>query len=171
MLVKGCSKQATWGFPKGKIGKDETQLACAIREVWEEIGYDITTLVTESEYVEVAGKSIGHPCRLFFAAGAPAGSFVEGKKGSGKGAAGAKGGFAYHPHMAGEISEIKFVRISELLQKAQKGRPTSSAVRIGDVKHRMFLVAPVVNQLRYAAPPPLLLLVAALLLALLLRLR
>lgn len=41
LLVKGWKKNATWSFPRGKINKDEDDLVCAIREVWEETGYDI----------------------------------------------------------------------------------------------------------------------------------
>ncbi|KAL1304199.1 hypothetical protein AAFC00_000622 [Neodothiora populina] len=41
LLVKGYKKNATWSFPRGKINKNEDDLVCAIREVWEETGYDI----------------------------------------------------------------------------------------------------------------------------------
>ncbi|GAB7347142.1 hypothetical protein MBLNU459_g3264t1 [Dothideomycetes sp. NU459] len=41
VLVKGWKKGATWSFPRGKINKDEPDLDCAVREVWEETGYDI----------------------------------------------------------------------------------------------------------------------------------
>ena len=37
LLVKGWSKNATWGFPKGKINKNESEIACAAREVHEEV--------------------------------------------------------------------------------------------------------------------------------------
>lgn len=41
VLVKGWKKNANWSFPRGKILKDEDDLDCAIREVYEETGYDI----------------------------------------------------------------------------------------------------------------------------------
>ena len=41
VLVKGWKKSASWSFPRGKINKDEKDLDCAIREVYEETGYDI----------------------------------------------------------------------------------------------------------------------------------
>lgn len=41
LLVKGYKKNATWSFPRGKINHKEDDLVCAIREVWEETGYDI----------------------------------------------------------------------------------------------------------------------------------
>lgn len=43
LLVQGYfSSKNSWGFPKGKVNEDEEPLACAIREVLEETGYDIT---------------------------------------------------------------------------------------------------------------------------------
>jgi len=41
LLVKNNFSR-TWSYPKGKIGKSETPLQAAIRECWEETGYDIT---------------------------------------------------------------------------------------------------------------------------------
>jgi len=35
VLVKGWKKNSGWSFPRGKINKDEEDLACAIREVDE----------------------------------------------------------------------------------------------------------------------------------------
>ena len=43
LLVKGWKKGASWSFPRGKINKDETDLDCAIREVYEETGYDLAS--------------------------------------------------------------------------------------------------------------------------------
>ena len=53
VLVRGWKKGATWSFPRGKINKDEGDLACAVREVREETGFDIfeAGLVPES-YVD-----------------------------------------------------------------------------------------------------------------------
>ena len=33
LMVKGWKKDAGWGFPRGKLSKNETDAACAIREV------------------------------------------------------------------------------------------------------------------------------------------
>jgi mRNA-decapping enzyme subunit 2 len=41
VLVKGWKKGSSWGFPRGKINKDEKDLDCAIREVYEETGYEV----------------------------------------------------------------------------------------------------------------------------------
>eukprot|EP01105_Mastigella_eilhardi_P006727 TRINITY_DN18290_c0_g1_i1.p1 TRINITY_DN18290_c0_g1~~TRINITY_DN18290_c0_g1_i1.p1 ORF type:complete len:339 (+),score=86.98 TRINITY_DN18290_c0_g1_i1:33-1019(+) len=52
LLVQGW-KSNTWGFPKGKINKEESDLECAIREVNEEIGFDITSKAKEEFMLEV----------------------------------------------------------------------------------------------------------------------
>ncbi|KAH7419315.1 hypothetical protein BKA64DRAFT_715822 [Cadophora sp. MPI-SDFR-AT-0126] len=41
VLVKGWKKGANWSFPRGKINKDEDDLDCAVREVYEETGYHL----------------------------------------------------------------------------------------------------------------------------------
>ncbi|KAJ3206576.1 mRNA-decapping enzyme subunit 2, partial [Dinochytrium kinnereticum] len=52
LLVRGWKSNSGWGFPKGKINKDEKEIECAVREVLEETGYDISGLIRENEYVE-----------------------------------------------------------------------------------------------------------------------
>ncbi|KAI8813709.1 Dcp2, box A domain-containing protein [Cladochytrium replicatum] len=52
LLVRGWKSNAGWGFPKGKINKDEPEITCAIREVYEEIGFDIGDRVKAEQYVE-----------------------------------------------------------------------------------------------------------------------
>lgn len=42
LLVQAYNHSGLWGFSKGKIGPYETSENCAIREVKEEIGYDIS---------------------------------------------------------------------------------------------------------------------------------
>lgn len=41
LLVRGWKKGASWSFPRGKINKDEPDIDCAIREVYEETGFDL----------------------------------------------------------------------------------------------------------------------------------
>lgn len=42
LLVKGFKSGASWSFPRGKINEKEQPRDCAIREVLEETGFDIT---------------------------------------------------------------------------------------------------------------------------------
>lgn len=40
LLVKGWSKSSSWMFPRGKIDEGEDDLDCAVREVYEETGFN-----------------------------------------------------------------------------------------------------------------------------------
>ncbi|KAK6099580.1 mRNA-decapping enzyme subunit 2 [Batrachochytrium dendrobatidis] len=69
LLVRGWKSSASWGFPKGKINKDEPEIACAVREVYEEIGFDTSPYIRQNEYVERT-MSEQH-IRLYIIAGIP----------------------------------------------------------------------------------------------------
>jgi mRNA-decapping enzyme subunit 2 len=47
----------SWNFPKGKIDEGETELECAIRETREEVGYDISNLIDEKNFLEFESKN------------------------------------------------------------------------------------------------------------------
>lgn len=53
LLVRGWSKNAAWGFPRGKRMKDETDEKCAIREVYEETGFDIKSRLNKRQFIEI----------------------------------------------------------------------------------------------------------------------
>ncbi|CAH1393449.1 unnamed protein product [Nezara viridula] len=52
LLVQSYCSRSSWGFPKGKVNKDEPPYQCAIREVYEETGFDISNLINPNEYIE-----------------------------------------------------------------------------------------------------------------------
>ncbi|ODV93690.1 hypothetical protein PACTADRAFT_46118, partial [Pachysolen tannophilus NRRL Y-2460] len=58
LLVKGTESNS-WGFPRGKISKEEKDVDCAIREILEETGFDISDYIDEDEYIErtIKGKN------------------------------------------------------------------------------------------------------------------
>lgn len=58
LLVKGTESDS-WSFPRGKISKDEDDINCCIREVKEEIGFDLTEYLDEDQFIErnISGKN------------------------------------------------------------------------------------------------------------------
>jgi mRNA-decapping enzyme subunit 2 len=53
VMVKGYKSGSSWGFPKGKINKDEPEMECAVREVLEEVGVDFTGLTREEDSIVI----------------------------------------------------------------------------------------------------------------------
>ena len=52
LLVQSYWAKSSWGFPKGKVNEGERPEKCAIREVYEETGFDITDLINPKYYME-----------------------------------------------------------------------------------------------------------------------
>lgn len=68
LLVQAWGKSAKWGFPKGKIAKDETELEAAAREVYEETGFDFMTVLdpnSEKDPFFIDSYTGGKLCRIF----------------------------------------------------------------------------------------------------------
>jgi mRNA-decapping enzyme subunit 2 len=63
LLVRGWSDKAKWGFPKGKIGKDEPPFSCARRECLEECGYDPGPAMNNNMYIDMFLQN--RPIRLY----------------------------------------------------------------------------------------------------------
>ena len=51
LMVKGYKANSGWGFPKGKINKDEPEADCAAREVTEEVGVDFRPWIKEDDSI------------------------------------------------------------------------------------------------------------------------
>lgn len=64
LVVKGARSE-NFSFPRGKIDAGETDVACAIREVHEETGLNISTYINPHKFVDVWNKE--KRIRLFFA--------------------------------------------------------------------------------------------------------
>ena len=52
LLVQGFWAKASWGFPKGKVNEEEPPHLCAVREVHEETGFDISEYIDQEEWIE-----------------------------------------------------------------------------------------------------------------------
>jgi 8-oxo-dGTP pyrophosphatase MutT (NUDIX family) len=69
LLVKGWSNRSSWGFPKGKINKDEPEIVCAAREVYEETSLEVQDQLKEEDSLEVTLKE--QKLKMYIVAGIP----------------------------------------------------------------------------------------------------
>ena len=52
LLVQSYFAKNSWSFPKGKVNENEDPVKCAIREVYEETGFDCSHLIDPALYFE-----------------------------------------------------------------------------------------------------------------------
>lgn len=52
LLLQSYCAKGLWGFPKGKLDGSESSQECAIREVYEETGYDTSKSLDPDWYIE-----------------------------------------------------------------------------------------------------------------------
>ncbi len=131
VLVKGWRKSATWSFPRGKINKDEPDLDCAVREVYEETGHDLkeASRITDNEdFVETTIRA--QHIKLYIFPGVPMDTHFE-------------------PRTRKEISEIEWCKLSELpamkrQERKQEGRGEDLAINA----KRFYMVAPFMAELK-----------------------
>ncbi|KAL8704802.1 MAG: hypothetical protein Q9201_002073, partial [Fulgogasparrea decipioides] len=127
ILVKGWKKGSNWSFPRGKINKDETDLDCAIREVYEETGYDIEAagLVEEPEKMKYIDVAIQHQhLRLYVFRGVPMDTQFEARTRK-------------------EISKIEWWKLSDLpTLKKKKQQPEGQAEDLATNANKFYMVAP-----------------------------
>ncbi|KAK5141924.1 hypothetical protein LTR04_002419 [Oleoguttula sp. CCFEE 6159] len=132
VLVKGWKKGANWSFPRGKINKDEKDLDCAIREVYEETGYDIQEagLVPAEDnvkYIDIPMRE--QHMRLYVFRGVPMETHFE-------------------PRTRKEISKIQWYKLSDLpTLKKSKQQPEGygeDAVKA----NKFYMVAPFLGHLK-----------------------
>ncbi|KAI9594370.1 Dcp2, box A domain-containing protein [Syncephalis fuscata] len=138
LLVKGWTSKAGWGFPRGKINKDESYASCAAREVFEETGFDLSPLVDEDIYLERTIRE--QHIRLFIIPGIPEST-------------------QFNPQTRKEISKISWYRLLDLPTYRVK-REGNHHVAIGSAtpshgpnnnnnnRNRFYMVIPFVNDLR-----------------------
>lgn len=126
LLVKGWKKGANWSFPRGKINKDEKDLDCAIREVYEETGYDVQAagLVKDEKnmkFIDITMRE--QQMRLYIFRGVPQETHFE-------------------PKTRKEISKIEWYKLSDLptlkRTKHQEGTGESLAINA----NKFYMVAP-----------------------------
>lgn len=131
VLVKGWKKSATWSFPRGKINKDEPDLDCAVREVFEETGHDLkeaSRIADNQDFVETTIRA--QHIKLYIFPGVPMNTHFE-------------------PRTRKEISEIEWCKLSELpamkrQERKQEGRGEDLAINA----KRFYMVAPFMAELK-----------------------
>ena len=126
VLVKGWKKGANWSFPRGKINKDEDDLDCAIREVYEETGFDIREagLVPkhdEVKYIEISMRE--QQIRLYVFRNVSMETNFE-------------------PRTRKEISKIQWYKLSELPAFRKKGNQQADDAAAASNANKFYMVAP-----------------------------
>ena len=133
VLVKGWKKGANWSFPRGKINKDEPDLGCAIREVYEETGYDIhgAGLVADDEdvkFIEITMRE--QHMRLYVFRDVPMESHFE-------------------PKTRKEISKVQWYKLSDLpTLKKGRNQQEGKGDDLANNANRFYMVAPFLNPLK-----------------------
>ncbi|RAK77997.1 decapping enzyme complex catalytic subunit DCP2 [Aspergillus fijiensis CBS 313.89] len=130
VLVKGWKKGANWSFPRGKINKGEKDIDCAIREVYEETGYDIREagLVPEekdAKYIEITMRE--QHMRLYVFRGVPQDAHFE-------------------PRTRKEISKIEWYKLSEL-PTLKKSKQQEQGLVVANA-NKFYMVAPFMHPLK-----------------------
>ncbi|KAI0851779.1 hypothetical protein F5Y00DRAFT_217102 [Daldinia vernicosa] len=131
VLVRGYKKGASWSFPRGKINKNEDDLDCAIREVYEETGYDLREagLVDKNEPVHPLEVTMhDQQVRLYVFRGVPEDTVFE-------------------TRTRKEIGAIKWYKVEELPAYRKRKGAGKNGVG-GPSNDKFYMVAPFMVQLR-----------------------
>lgn len=130
VLVKGWKKSANWSFPRGKINKGEKDLDCAIREVYEETGFDVRAagLVPQNEQVKAIEITMREQhMQLFVFTGVPRDTHFE-------------------PRTRKEISKIEWYKLSEL-PTLRKNKQHDEGMAVANA-NKFYMVAPFLHPLK-----------------------
>ncbi|KAJ5620135.1 hypothetical protein N7510_004119 [Penicillium lagena] len=130
VLVKGWKKGANWSFPRGKINKGEKDLDCAIREVYEETGFDVreANLVKDEDnvkFIEITMRE--QHMRLYVFRDVPRETHFE-------------------PRTRKEISKIEWYKLSEL-PTLRKSKQNDEGFAVANA-NKFYMVAPFLNPLK-----------------------
>ena len=130
VLVKGWKKGANWSFPRGKINKGEKDLDCAIREVYEETGFDVreANLVKNDDdvkYIEITMRE--QHMRLYVFRGVHRDTYFE-------------------PRTRKEISKIEWYKLSEL-PTLKKNKQHDEGLAVANA-NKFYMVAPFLSPLK-----------------------
>ncbi|QSZ37259.1 hypothetical protein DSL72_009353 [Monilinia vaccinii-corymbosi] len=132
VLVKGWKKGANWSFPRGKINKDEDDLTCAIREAYEETGYnlEVSGLVAQDRSLVEGLDITGHnqQIKLYPFRNVPLDT-------------------PFEPQTRKEISRIQWWRLSDLPGYKKKGQQQHQPEAAANA-NKFYMVAPFLPKLK-----------------------
>ncbi|KAJ8114283.1 hypothetical protein OPT61_g3809 [Boeremia exigua] len=133
VLVKGWKKGAKWSFPRGKINKEEDDLDCAVREVWEETGFDLKEagLVLPAEQMKSITVTMREQSMMLYVfRGVPMDTYFE-------------------PRTRKEISKIDWYKLTDLPTVRRKNQAQQQGTGQDLIKESSFyMVAPFLGPLR-----------------------
>lgn len=124
LLVQGFWAKASWGFPKGKVNEGEDPCQCAIREVHEETGFDVSSMINKEDLLE--NKMNEQLTRLYIIKNVPLDT-------------------KFQPKTRKEIKSLQWFPVDSL--PAHKRDPTSKS-QLGLNPNTFFMVIPFVKNLR-----------------------
>ncbi|EHK99509.1 putative mRNA decapping complex subunit 2 [Glarea lozoyensis 74030] len=130
VLVKGWKKGASWSFPRGKIAKDEDDLTCAVREVYEETGLELETaglVPAERDVKSIEVNMRDQNMRLFVFRNVPMDT-------------------QFAPRTRKEISKIQWWPLSDLPAFRKKGNQQENMPNASP--NKFYMVAPFLVHLR-----------------------
>ncbi|KUI60526.1 mRNA decapping complex subunit 2 [Cytospora mali] len=130
VLVKGWNKGASWSFPRGKINQAEDDLKCAIREVYEETGFDVEKagLVPENRSVKYFEHIIREQhLRYYVIPSVPM-------------------DYKFAPRTRKEISDIRWYKLADLPGRSKKKQEQNSNAAATNAS-RFYMVAPFIEPL------------------------
>jgi mRNA-decapping enzyme subunit 2 len=132
VLVKGWKKGANWSFPRGKINKDENDLDCAVREVYEETGFDLQAagLVHDEKDMKYIEQTMREQhMKLFVFKGVPKSTHFE-------------------PRTRKEISKIEWYKLTDLPTLKKHKHQDSNGAEHAMNANKFYMVAPFLGQLK-----------------------
>uniref|UniRef100_A0A8C6ZFM6 m7GpppN-mRNA hydrolase n=1 Tax=Nothoprocta perdicaria TaxID=30464 RepID=A0A8C6ZFM6_NOTPE len=124
LLVQGYLAKSGWGFPKGKVNKEEAPHDCAAREVFEETGFDIKDYICKEEYIEL--RINDQLARLYIIPGVPKNT-------------------KFNPKTRREIRNIEWFPIDKLPCHRNDMTPKS---KLGLAPNKFFMAIPFIRPLR-----------------------
>ncbi|XP_016286845.1 m7GpppN-mRNA hydrolase isoform X3 [Monodelphis domestica] len=124
LLVQGYLAKSGWGFPKGKVNKEEAPHDCAAREVFEETGFDIRDYICKDDYIEL--RINDQLARLYIIPGIPKDT-------------------KFNPKTRREIRNIDWFSIEKLPCHRNDMTPKS---KLGLAPNKFFMAIPFIRPLR-----------------------